>query len=372
MIDLTSSLYLGMRHGGERVPPWAELTTGRPAALAEAPAAREVGSRVAGLIGTTAATVAPSTLHAFWDLFVAMGARTILVDEGTYPIASWGAERARCAGAKVRRFRHHDPASLRRALAEAGDPRSVFVLTDGLCPGCGGVAPVGDYLAVARFQPGTVVVDDTQALGILGTPAPGHPYGRGGGGVARWTGVGDAGLIVVASLAKGLGVPVAAVAGSRAAVRRYESRSATRVHCSPASNAHLNAAVRALGANARVGDALRRRLARLVTRFRAGASALGVPLSEGLFPLQSVRSEPGLDPQATHRGLLELGVRTVLHRPRCGRGLAVSFIVTAGHREAEIDRTVEALGIVVASGGRARPRAGRTAQPRARRRAVAG
>jgi 8-amino-7-oxononanoate synthase len=343
VIDLTSSLYLGLRHGSTVLPPWPQLTTGVPAVLAVAPEAGTVAAGLADLIGTKAATLAPSTLHAFWDLFVAMGARQIHVDSGTYPIARWGAERAHCRGAVVRTFHHHDPAALRRAMA-AGRGRGPVVLADGLCPGCGGVAPVGEYLAIARHFGGTVVVDDTQALGVLGTPAPGHPYGTGGGGTARWAGLGDARLTIVASLAKGLGVPIAVVAGSRPMVRRYEARAETRVHCSPPSNAHLSAAAHALRCNTVRGDKLRKHLAHLVIGFRTLADAHGVPVMPGLFPIQTVRPMAGVDLQEAHRRLGKLGVQAVLHQPRCGRGAALSVIFTAAHREADVERTVNAIG----------------------------
>ena len=126
------------------------------------------------------------------------------------------------------------------------DGRRLVVLADGFCPGCGRVAPIDSYLAIVAPAGGLVVVDDTQALGVLGTPAPGHPYGRGGGGTARWLRLSNPRLIVVASLAKGFGVPVATLACSDAAVRRYMATSETRVHCSPPSNAHLHSAIAAL------------------------------------------------------------------------------------------------------------------------------
>jgi len=355
VIDLTSSLYLGLRHDSRSVPGWAQLTTGVPAALAVAPAAGTVERRLAGLIGAETATMAPSTLHAFWDVFAAMGAREIYVDAGTYPIASWGAERARCSGSVVRTFGHHDPAALRHAVAAqrrgrrtANDGRLV-VLADGFCPGCGRVAPVDRYLAIVAPAGGLVVVDDTQALGILGTPAWGHPYGRGGGGIARWLRLPSPSLLVVASLAKGFGVPVAAVAGSGAVVRRYVVRSETRVHCSPPSNAHLHAAIAAMRINAARGDALRMRLAGLVSQFRTMLGALGVPLTPGLFPVQTMGADTRLDLEMVHLRLAELGVKTVLNRPRCRQGVALSFIITAEHSEADITRVARAVQIAIAA-----------------------
>lgn len=51
MIDLTSSLYLGLHHASTVVQPWASLTTGMPAALAEAPEAGMVAGGLADLMG---------------------------------------------------------------------------------------------------------------------------------------------------------------------------------------------------------------------------------------------------------------------------------------------------------------------------------
>lgn len=367
MIDLTSSLYLGLRHDSGTVPGWAWLTTGVPAALATAPAAGTAARGLAGLIGAESATLAPSTLHAFWDLFTALDAREIHVDAGTYPIAWWGAERARCNGSVVVPFRHHDPAALRQALAApeggraplaaTGRRRCPVVLTDGFCPGCGRAAPIGSYLAAVAPLGGSVVVDDTQALGVLGTPASGHPFGRGGGGIARWRRLSSPDLIVVASLAKGFGVPVAAVAGSDAAVRRFLARSETRVHCSPPSNAHLHAAIAAMRVNASRGDALRNHLARLVSQFRTGLGRHGIPLTPGLFPAQSVRADTRLDLEGAHRRLADLGVRTVLSRPRCRRGVALSFIFTAALQPSDITRVVNAVEVALAVSPAAQRRA---------------
>ena len=355
MIDLTSSLYLGLKHDSASVPGWERLTTGMPAALATAPAAGIVARELADVIGAEAATLAPSTLHAFWDLFGTMGAREIHVDAGTYPIAWWGAERAQCSGALVRQFRHHDPAALRQAVAAQRRDRSLaaargggpVILADGFCPGCGRVAPIESYLAIAASVGGMVVVDDTQALGVLGTHASGHPYGRGGGGIARWSRLSSPRLVVVASLAKGFGVPVAVVASGGLAVRQYLARSETRVHCSPPSNAHLHAAIAALRINASRGDALRSNLAALVSQFRAGLGTLGVPLTPGLFPVQSTGAGARLDVQGVYQRLAGLGIGTVLNRPRCRRGVALSFIFTAEHRETDVARVVRAVEIAL-------------------------
>ena len=65
----------------------------------------------------------------------------------------------------------------------------------------------------------------------------------------------------------------------------------------------------------------------------------------GLFPVQTIPPQDGLDLRDVHRRLADFGIRAVLHRPRCEPGLALSFIFTAAHRRAEVDRTAHATGI---------------------------
>jgi 8-amino-7-oxononanoate synthase len=347
VIDFTSSLYLGLRHARDDVRPWPQLTLGVPAALSSPPIAAEVARQLAALVGSERATLAPSTLHLFWDLFGALAGRTggIFLDAATYPIARWGIERAAARGVPVSAFRHHDAASLTGRLRAAGPRlRRPVIVADGLCPGCGGPAPVGAMLPVVRRFGGLLVLDDTQAIGVSGhSPAPDAPYGVGGGGSLRWSGAEGPDVLVVSSLAKGFGVPMAMLAGARRTVSAFESASATRVHCSPPSFADLHAAERALALNGRSGDQLRRRLVALVRRFREGTLTFGLRTSDQ-FPVQTLPSLSEVDPFALHQRLLGRGVRTVLHRPRCGRGARVSLLITALHSSASVDAAVEAIG----------------------------
>jgi 8-amino-7-oxononanoate synthase len=328
---------------------WDRLTAGAPATLAAPSGADGVARRLAALQGYAAATVATSTLHLFWDLFPILagdGRVAIHVDAEAYPVARWGVERAACRGVRVRTFAHHDVDDLTRGAGRGLRP---LVLTDGFCPGCGRGAPLRAYVEVARRFGGRVVVDDTQALGVLGSGrAPDAPYGRGGGGSPRWQDVAAPELVVAASLAKGFGAPLAALAGPAEVVERYEAESETRMHSSPPSVAVLRAAEQALDLNRTNGDALRLRLVRLVRHFRARLTDLGLHVHGGLFPVQTLAPSAALDPAALHALLLERGVHTVLHRPRPGSRARLSFLITARHRFAEIDRAVDVLASATA------------------------
>jgi 8-amino-7-oxononanoate synthase len=168
------------------------------------------------------------------------------------------------------------------------------------------------------------------------------PYGEGGGGSLRWSGLSDPDVLVYSSLAKGLGVPVAVLAGSRPWICKYKENSLTRVHCSQPSAAALRAAEHAVACNRRDGDARRARLVAQVRRFRRGLSVAGVAAGRGLFPVQTIRSANGMAASALHRRLAEHGVRTVLNRGDNGIPI-VSFLFTAVHALAEIDAAVSAI-----------------------------
>jgi 8-amino-7-oxononanoate synthase len=205
------------------------------------------------------------------------------------------------------------------------------------------------------------VIDDTQALGIVGRDAAHHPpYGLGGGGSLRLAQVTSPEVLIVSSLAKAFGVPVAMVAGPASLVERYERRSQTRVHCSPPSIAHIHAAEHALEVNLRQGEQRRARLAALVRQLQDGAGALGHRTGPSQFPVQSLEPIDGVTAALLYRRLLSLRVRAVLHRPACRPTAACSFLITAVHNPGQIEGLLAALcraipGPSTPSGPRPRP-----------------
>jgi 8-amino-7-oxononanoate synthase len=298
----------------------------------------------------------------------------VYLDAGTYPIARWGVERAAARGTPVLPFAHRDPDALRRLLRRRSRDRQPVVVSDGICPRCGRVAPIAAYLDAVSEEGGLLVLDDTQALGLLGhSPGPEAPYGQGGGGSFRWTGIGDLDMaggvppvggaveadpaympraveyngvppLVVASLAKGFGVPMAVLFASLDTIRWFQDGSETRVHCSPPSVAAIRAAEHALTMNAVRGDDVRLQLAHRVGLFRQRLAQTGLTASGGLFPVQTVTLALGLDARVVYERLLHLGVRTVL---RNGDRPGISLIITARHLPGDIEHAVEALARAV-------------------------
>lgn len=305
MTDFTSALYLGMTHGSAGLPEWSRLTTGRPAALEEIEGTAQAESELARITGCERVVLGRSTLHLMCDLFAMLqrdGVR-IEVTPGAYPISRL-ALGCNCS------------ARARRAL-----------VTDGYDPFAGQFAPLRYFTAQ-----GLTILDDTQALGIFGPQ---------GGGSLRAFGLGCDRVLLVSSLAKAFGAPVAMLGGTEDAVSRFRARSVTRVHCSGPSAVDVAAAVQALRLNRICGDVLRSRLIERVRRLRDGLEQMGMAGTRGLFPVQTVRLPGDLDALAVHQALLEKGIRTVARRGL--HGAEITFVVTAKHRIEEIDRALECL-----------------------------
>ena len=319
------------------------LTLGQPAALEAVPGTLRLQRELAVLTGCERTLLGASTLHLFCDLFAMLARRNVAiwVDEATYPIALWGTDRAAALGVPVRLFPRHNVAALRRALGTNGAAKPVIV-TDGYSPLLGRHAPLADYASCAAARNGLLIVDDTQALGVLGRRNESVvPFGSGGGGSLRYLNLRHPAIVVVNSLAKAFGVPVAMLGGSQAFVERFRQNSATVVHCSPPSAAVISAAQLALKMNWRFGDALRCRLAERVIRFRRGLPDLVAVNS--LFPVQPLTLPEGVHARALYRSLLGRGIRSVLYRDPIDGGSRISFVLSVRHRLSEIDWAVGSL-----------------------------
>jgi 8-amino-7-oxononanoate synthase len=80
---------------------------------------------------------------------------------------------ARLSFGDVRKFRHNDPADLRRQMKTDSAARGRLVVVDGVFSMEGDIAPLPELVATARDFDAGVMVDDAHAIGVLG------PTGRG-------------------------------------------------------------------------------------------------------------------------------------------------------------------------------------------------
>jgi 8-amino-7-oxononanoate synthase len=302
-------------------------------------------------MGCSAGIVGTSTLHIFWDLFCVLCQRqsALLIVGDIYPIALWGIERAEALGIPVARVAAHDPERV-LGRVQAWRRRGIrpIIVTDGIFFPEGRIAPLAAYSEIAAVNGGLLVIDDTQALGILGSaPTTRSPYGGGGGGSFRFHGVAGPHLVGVCSLAKAFGVPVAVLAASPPVIRMFATESATRRHSSPPSMAVLAAATRAIDLNRRYGEDLRARLLSNIKCFRGGLASVGLEPTGGLMPVQTLSFGPERDARAINRGLTRAGIRALVVPNPVESGGSVTLVITAMHRPNHLKRAVFALGRLI-------------------------
>lgn len=334
--DFTSALYLGMRHPAQSLPAWDELTLGKPAALEPVPGEPELGGALARLMDCEAACLLPSSLHLFWDLFgwLARARVALLVDSAAYPVARWGAERASAQGVPVQCFGHCNAAqaaAMAQRIRERG--RRPVILSDGYTPGDAAAPPLAAYADIADSSGGLLLLDDTQALGVLGV--------EGGGSVAEH-GLGGGPVLVGASLAKGFGAPLAVLAGPRKMLGSFMAASATRVHCSPPSVAAIAAGRCALEANRRVGRTLRKRLRERIAQLQAALAARGIACMGGEFPVQRILLPPSCDGAALRSGLSLAGTEVLLQGTPARQIL--TLLLRADHSAQQVACVARSIG----------------------------
>ena len=351
MPDFTSALYLGFEHPYNQLHPWRKLSFGKPAVLKETYTVKQAGHILARLQGQETALLAPSTLHLFWDL---MGLfhhdrYVLLVDSHLYPVAKAGVDRAKSLGIEIVHYSHQNQDHLRALMKNKRfRAKRPVVITDGWCPRCGKPAPLVDYLDILRPFRGILIIDDTQALGIFGHKIrDGLSYGYGGGGLIPWTGIYGENVIVISSLAKGLGVPVAVISASQKWIERFENKSLTRMNFSPVSNAHLSATVNAIKLNEKKGESARRQLYKNVEFFRRLLSDQGIRLKGGIFPVQSWELDSQREAIGLHFQMKKKGITTAVAAPHLNRKNALLFLIRANHSIDEIERSAFKIGVLI-------------------------
>jgi 8-amino-7-oxononanoate synthase len=268
----------------------------------------------------------------------ALGGRHTLIVADRWSHASL-LDAAHLAGARLRRYAHAQPSSAAHVLASHGGAR--LLVTDGVFSMDGDVAPLRELSTLAVEHGAWLMVDDAHGIGVLGE--------RGGGVLEQARLDARAVPILVGTLGKALGSFGAFIAGDAALIELLIQRARTYIYTTalpPAIAAATRAALRLVQS-----DAWRReRIRGLVTRFRAGAAALGVPLMASMTPIQPLPVGESARAVALSEALLARGFWvSAIRPPTVPQGSArLRVTLSAAHSESQLDALLEALAEVFA------------------------
>lgn len=243
---------------------------------------------------------------------------------------------ARSTGKPVIAFQHRDAQSLQECLRRELKPgERPLVLSDGVFPISGEIAPLDAYLAVLDgFDGAWLCTDDAHATGVLG---------ENGRGSAEYLHVAHPRLAAGHTLSKAVGGYGGIIPGPAEWISELDHNSRVYVGSSPPPLPIAAAARQAL-AIASEGS-LRQRLWENVAFARAGMRRLGWALEDTPVPILCLGAHPGMDLGRVKEALLarDICVAHVTSYSSAPPGGALRIAIFASHTREQLERLLSEL-----------------------------
>jgi 7-keto-8-aminopelargonate synthetase-like enzyme len=251
-------------------------------------------------------------------------------------------------------LRHCDAGHLEELLqVHAVKRRRSLVLSDGVFPMSGHLAPLAEYLRLLGPCEGSMLlVDDAHALGVLGASGRGslELAGVSAENINRDPDVACDGPRVfhTATLSKAVGGHGGLIAGSSELLARVR-RSSGWFRGAGAPAAPVAAATAKGLQIVATQPELRRRLGENVTALRRGLAELGLEVESSPAPIVAVRLETAERMQRVQQRLASQGILVAYVRDYVGAGPdgLLRIAVFATHTSEMIDRLLRSLGQVL-------------------------
>jgi 7-keto-8-aminopelargonate synthetase-like enzyme len=330
-------------HGDRRVIDGACEAVRRyglgPATMMNTPPHREVIERASAFFGTQTATYVISGYLADLVLLQALcdDYDVVLVDERSHYSVFDGLY---ATGKRLVQFRHLDANDLAHKLRGEVKPGQIpLVMSDGIFPSTGAIAPLRDYVEVlALYDDPLLCIDDSHALGVIGAN---------GQGTYEYLDLRGANRYLAGTLAKAFGGVGGIVPGSQDLKKKIKQHSRVPIGASSASVAAAAAAAMGLRILSEHPE-MRKQLWSNVARVREGLRKLGLDVGTSPVPIVSIQSTPSLD---VKRLLHELDKQDIVVAHVAARGYSdapdvesLRIAVFSTHTKAQIDRLLEAIG----------------------------
>ena len=239
---------------------------------------KQLEKRISSFLGTEDTILYSSCFDANGGLFeTILGEQdAIISDELNHASIIDG---IRLCRARRLRYRNRDMADLEVQLQASADARRRLIATDGVFSMDGYVAPLGEICALAERYEAMVMVDDSHAVGFLGTRGRGTPELHG------VTGRVD---LVTGTLGKALGGASGGyTSGRKEIIDLLRQRSRPYLFSNSVAPAVVGASLRALDL-LESGDDLRARLRENTAWFREQMTGLGFDILPGDHPIVPV------------------------------------------------------------------------------------
>jgi 8-amino-7-oxononanoate synthase len=141
---------------------------------------------------------------------------------------------ARLSFGEVRRFRHNDPADLRRQMRNDAAARGRFIIVDGVFSMEGDIAPLPEIVSAAREFGAGLMVDDAHGIGVLG---------KTGRGTAEHFGIEDDVDLIMGTFSKSMASVGGFIAGEAKVIDYIKHRARTLIFSAAPPPASVAAAL---------------------------------------------------------------------------------------------------------------------------------
>ena len=140
-------------------------------------------------------------------------------------------------GADVKKFKHNDPADLRRLLALNGDRNGRILVVDGVFSMEGDIAPLPEYASICADYDMALMVDDAHGVGVLGK------FGR---GTAEHFGLEDRADLIMGTFSKSLATVGGFVVGEPDVIKYIKHKARALIFTAAPPPASVAAALAAI------------------------------------------------------------------------------------------------------------------------------
>ena len=262
----------------------------------------------------------------------------IFVDEDSH-FSVW--DGARTVDVPVTPFRHRDPGDLAaRCRASLKPGERPLLISDGVFPISGEIAPAPDYIQVLEPYDGAILcLDDAHATGVIGEKGQGTLEYFQLQGERRYTAY---------TLSKALAGHGGIIAGDAALIEKLGRNSAVPIAASPSPLPVASASARALEL-VRRDPGIAHQLWTNVARARQGLRELGWPLADTPAPIICLGTRPGLDLARLKSELYarDICIAHITAYSSTPPGGALRIAIFATHTVEQIDRLIAELGALV-------------------------
>ena len=249
---------------------------------------------------------------------------------------------ARASNLPITAFPHGNLERLQELLkSEMRAGERPVIMSDGVFPISGVIAPVVELLGIAEEFDGMLYLDDAHAVGVLGD------HGR---GTLDHFGITDTRCRVSGTLSKALGGWGGILWGKTDFINNLDRNSGVMAGSSPPPLVMAAASARALEI-ARTQPELRQRLWGNVRLARQGLKRLGWELEDSPVPILCLKARDGVNLNQLRDDLFVRGIAVEVVRSYTSAppGGALRIAIFASHTHEQIGRLVESVGQLISN-----------------------